>query len=71
MPTIISDYTKLSISERIALFGEIRDNIVAEGQPIGLTDQQRAELRRRREAHRSNPDDAVPWEKIRHTDRRA
>ena len=67
MPTAIADYTKLSIPERLALIGEIWDSIVAEGRPIGLTDEQRAELRRRREAHRANPEDAVPWEQIRRT----
>lgn len=71
MPTVISDYTKLSIPDRLALIGEIWDSIVAEGRPIGLTAEQRAEIKRRREAHRANPDDAIPWEEIRRTGGRA
>ncbi|MBX3438316.1 MAG: addiction module protein [Planctomycetaceae bacterium] len=67
MSTVIPDDKKLSIPNQIELTGEIWDSIVAEGQPIGLTDQQRAELRRRRAAHQSAPAEAVAWNEIRRT----
>ncbi len=65
MPTVISDYTKLSIPERIALIGEIWDSITAEGKPLPLSDVQKAELERRLAEHEANPDAAIPWEEIR------
>ena len=67
MPTVIADYTKLSIPERIALIGEIWDSITAEGKPIPLSDEQKAELDRRMAEHDKNPDAAIPWEEIRRT----
>jgi len=70
MPTVISDYTKLSIPERLALIGEIWDSVIAEGKPLPLSDAQRAELDRRLAEHEANPDAAIPWEEIcRSTDR--
>ncbi|MCA9077241.1 MAG: addiction module protein [Planctomycetaceae bacterium] len=67
MPTVIADYTKLSIPERLALIGEIWDSITAEGKAIPLTDEQKAELDRRMAEHDKNPDAAIPWEEIRRT----
>lgn len=64
MPTVIADYTKLSIPERIALIGEIWDSITAEGKPIPLSDEQKAELDRRMEADLKNPEAAIPWEVV-------
>jgi putative addiction module component (TIGR02574 family) len=52
---------KLSVAERLALVEELWDSI-AEETP--LTGTQRAELDRRLQDHRSNPDDVVPWESI-------
>jgi putative addiction module component (TIGR02574 family) len=64
MPTTISDYTKLSIPERLALIGEIWDSIVAEGRPIGLTDEQRAEIDRRRKLAEDGQARWVSWEDV-------
>ncbi len=52
---------KLTIEERIALVEELWDSI-AESTP--LTDAQRAELDRRLEEHRRDPNDVVPWEAV-------
>jgi putative addiction module component (TIGR02574 family) len=52
---------KLSVEERIALVEELWDSI-AEATP--LSEPQRAELDRRLEEHKRNPDDVVPWEVV-------
>ena len=52
---------QLSVEERIALVEELWDSI-AEATP--LTEAQRAELDRRLEDHRSDPEDVVPWESV-------
>jgi putative addiction module component (TIGR02574 family) len=52
---------KLSVEERIALVEELWDSI-AEVTP--LPEAQRAELDRRLEEHRRDPDDVVPWEVV-------
>lgn len=52
---------KLSVEERIALVEELWDSI-AEATP--LTEAQRAELDRRLEDHKHDPDGVVPWEVI-------
>ena len=52
---------KLSVEERLSLVEELWDSI-AEATP--LTDAQRAELDRRLEEHKSNPNDVVPWEAV-------
>lgn len=52
---------KLSIEERIALVEELWDSI-AEATP--LTEPQRAELDRRLEEHKRDPDDVVSWDVI-------
>jgi putative addiction module component (TIGR02574 family) len=52
---------KLSVEERIALVEELWDSI-AEATP--LSEPQRAELDRRLEEHKRNPNDVVPWEVV-------
>lgn len=69
MSTAISDYTKLTIPERIALVGDIWDSIVAEGKPMGLSDEQRAELARRRKQAKDGTADWVSWEDVKRNSR--
>ena len=52
---------KLSVEERIALVEELWDSI-AEATPLTAT--QRAELDRRLEDHKRNPEDVIPWEAV-------
>lgn len=70
MPQTTIDYTKLTIRERLDLIGRIWDSIVAEGEPIGLTEEQRKELRRRMDADLAQPDKAIPWEHVKMAGRR-
>ena len=52
---------KLSVEERLVLVEELWDSI-AEATP--LSEAQRAELDRRLEEHKKNPENAVPWETV-------
>jgi putative addiction module component (TIGR02574 family) len=55
---------RLSLVDRIALASELWDSIASEC-PTELTDDQRAELRRRAAVVDSNPDDFVSWDEVR------
>ncbi len=69
MPTVIADYTKLSIPERIALIGEIWDSITAEGKPLPLSDAQQAELERRIQSDNDGTAKWVSWEDVKRAGR--
>ncbi len=60
----ISDLLQLSIAERIQLAEDLWDSIAAEAtaEPdrLPVPEAQRQELLRRSEAHRKNPDEAIP-----------
>ena len=55
---------RLSIEDRIALAQAIWDSIPVEPHRPLLTDAQRQELQRRLDDHEANPDDVIPWEKV-------
>jgi putative addiction module component (TIGR02574 family) len=59
------DYEKLSIAERLQLVEDIWDSIADETEALPLTDAQKAELDRRLEQYRRDPDSAIPWEQVR------
>jgi putative addiction module component (TIGR02574 family) len=56
---------RMSVEDRIALATAIWDSIAAEPHPPLLTEAQRRELDRRLADHAANPDDVVPWERVR------
>jgi putative addiction module component (TIGR02574 family) len=58
-------YEKLSIAERLQLVEDIWDSIAEETESLPLTDAQKAELDRRLEQYRRDPDSAIPWEQVR------
>ncbi len=55
---------KMTIEERIALATAIWNSIGAESHSPLLTEAQGQELERRVSDHETNPDDVVPWERI-------
>ena len=54
----------LPLAERIELVEALWESITQEGYEPPLTPEQAAELDRRLEAHRRNPNDVVSWESI-------
>ena len=54
----------LSNQERLALAQELLEGVQPEERPSRLTDEQRAELRRRVADADANPDDDIPWEQV-------
>src|SRR5439155_18999713 len=54
----------LPIDERIALVTAIWDTIAEEEDKIELTEAQKAELQRRLDLYRANPDKVIPWEVV-------
>lgn len=59
------DFQHLTVSERIQLVEDLWDSIADAPELLQLTDAQRAELDRRLEAYRKNPDEVIPWEALR------
>jgi putative addiction module component (TIGR02574 family) len=65
MSIAIEDYRKLSIEERIQLVDDIWDSIEEDMPPLELTEEDKAELRRRADAHYADPASSEPWEQVR------
>lgn len=60
-----TDFRKLSIAERLQLVEDIWDSIAQDTEALPLTDAQKAELDRRLDQYRQDPDSAVSWEQVR------
>jgi putative addiction module component (TIGR02574 family) len=58
----LPDILQLSVADRLRLVGEIWDSIASEPEGLPLTEAQRREILRRSEAHRANPQEAIPLE---------
>ncbi len=66
MPALIPEIEKLTLAERIQLVEDLWDSIAEEaGDSLQLTEAQITELRRRAQAHRDDPNSAIPWEQLR------
>ncbi len=61
-----SDIAQLSISERILLVEDVWDSIAEVPDELTLSAEQKAELDRRLEAYRKNPDLGSPWQEVKH-----
>ncbi len=62
--TFVDTVKRLPLAERIELVEALWESIAQEGYEPPLTPAQAAELDRRLEAHRRNPNDVVSWESI-------
>ncbi len=66
MSAIPAELAKLSITEKLQLVEDLWDSIAAEAaDAIPLSEAQRAELRRRWQAHREGPSSAIAWQDVR------
>ncbi len=63
--SLLDEIRKLSLADRIQLVEDVWDTIAAEGEELPMPESHRAELARRREDHRIDPADVVPWEEVR------
>lgn len=70
MSFLLDKAMELPIPERIKLVEDIWDSIAAVPEAVKLTDERMAEVERRLEDYRKNPDDVVPWEEVRERLRR-
>jgi len=64
--TLMPETARLTLAERIQLVEDLWDSIAAEAsQSLKLTEEQRAELQRRAQAHKDDPGAAIPWAQVR------
>ena len=61
MTTQLSEILQLSVAERIQLVEDIWDSIAVVPDSVLLTDEQEAELERRLEAYKANPNEGISW----------
>jgi putative addiction module component (TIGR02574 family) len=65
MGVLLEEALKLPISERIRLADDLYSSVGGSDGTTPLTDAQIAELERRLEDHRKNPEAAIPWDEVR------
>jgi putative addiction module component (TIGR02574 family) len=58
------DFSKMSVLERIQLVQDLWDSVHDDVQAVGLTDEQRQEMRRRLKELESGEVRGVPWEEL-------
>ena len=64
MSIALAEIFKLPVKERIRLVEEIWDSIALETGAVELTPEQKAELDRRIEDYKQNPESSISWETI-------
>ena len=62
--TLLKEAEKLSPKDKPPLITHIYQNFRLNPVEIKFTDEQRAELKRRREAYQKNPDHVLSWEEV-------
>ncbi|MBW8003599.1 MAG: addiction module protein [Planctomycetes bacterium] len=62
--TLLKEAEKLSPKEKLQPVTYVWESYRLNPGEIKLTDEQRAELKRRREAYRNKPDDVLSWEEV-------
>jgi putative addiction module component (TIGR02574 family) len=66
MPSLtLDEVSRLSVTERLAVISEIWDTIVAEGDPLPVSEEMGAEFDRRLAEHAADPSAALDWSEIR------
>lgn len=62
--TALAEIAQLSVSERVQLAEDIWDTILSAPDEIPLPDAQRAELDRRLQVYRDNPQSGDSWQEV-------
>ena len=55
---------KLGLAERLQLVEDLWDSLVQEGAVMPVSDEQRDELRRRKERFLNHPQSGLSWEQV-------
>lgn len=58
------DFSKMSVTERIQLVQDLWDSVHEDVQALGVTDEQRQEMRRRLKELDSGEARGVPWDDL-------
>jgi putative addiction module component (TIGR02574 family) len=64
MNTQFEPLFKLSRAERLQLVEDLRDSIVQEDEELSVSEEKRAELRRRKERFLQHPSSGRTWEQV-------
>jgi putative addiction module component (TIGR02574 family) len=64
MDTHVAEILELSVAERLDIVGVIWDSIAADSDQLPIPDELKAELDRRSELYRNDPDAGVSWETL-------
>ena len=62
--TALAEIAQLSVTERIQLAEDIWDTIASASDGLPLPETQRAELDRRLQAYRDNPQPGASWQEV-------
>ena len=62
--TALAEIAQLSVAERIQLAEDIWDTVAAAPDELPLPENQRAELDRRLQAYRNNPEPGASWQEV-------
>jgi len=65
LPNPPPGFDDLTPAEKLAYVRRLWAQVIASPDALEITDAQRAELQRRLEAHRANPEAARPWHDVR------
>jgi putative addiction module component (TIGR02574 family) len=63
--TTLSEISRMTVEERIRLAQEIWEGIPPDSAAPDLSDEMKLEIERRLREHEANPNDVIPWERIR------
>jgi len=64
MSVLLDEILELPVAERIKLVGDIWESIAVIPDAVEITVDQKAELDRRMDDYRRNPENTIPWETI-------
>ncbi|MEJ7849219.1 MAG: addiction module protein [Pyrinomonadaceae bacterium] len=64
MSVLLDEILELPVAERIKLVGDIWDSIADVPDAVEITVEQKAELDRRMDDYRRNPENTIPWKTI-------